>query len=1052
MTRRMRGGLTGVRPSGASTDGAVNCTPVGQVLVVHPGARPRPQAVVLAGAVAEDPEHTVVIVDLPPGAPLEFWHEAARRLRHRKGSLRLVLSGRSRDALVMTGQWLAERLGRPVVAPDGEPVLVQGGALFVPPDRGLGWVRFQRGREAVAESRHFPRPGWASPVVDRTWPTGPVAMAEPVPGGVWIRRVHDDPRQQRARRTLVSTLLGEHDELAVVLGYPGAPPLPLRDIAMFWASLPDSARSLVRFVGYGPVELPPGVPLGQALADLFEHNVIVYNGFPVVGGGARSVDPGGMFGWHPFAIQVGYQPRGGDGAVLPPTVLAHRAPLHGVREVAPAVYSFASDAVVEVVPCGLWLRPPDSPPESALVRSIPVDPAYPTVMFDTWPRAGERMHELVRLLVERLEPGVRASCRVLSAEAAVRSRGVLGTHATSSVDGELAVNSGSVPEIALPPRVVGTFELGPAVTLPGEHALPEPSLVDDSGQVVEVPAIEVEGAQWLSIDVADAADAASVAEQPGDDEPAARLAVPEPVDAARPVDEPVDDAPVAALGGDSLAGAAPAAGVLVDGPVAEERQLSSAPAASPFAGPDGAEAAGPVVPTEAPAAPEAVAVGDPVAAPVGTGAVPTPEIAPVDAPVAGPAPASVAASVAAAGEPTATPIAADSVGSGGPEPSGESSSARAISPAERAIVEASRPAPPPLAASLGLRLEAGEPELALLPVAELRIPAEPPMPAAPVASEVTGPEPASPAAEPGPAETARPADQPEQALDAPEQASDAPEQVVAAPPEVLVQPVPGAEACAVPPQRGLDRERDWLRRSVSDEFHAAAGAVSRVLSQIPGLRAGQMSEVVLADLVAARIYLASGCVRLEHAVRTATEGPHVPLARCAAAGLQRLPSYRGAAQLHLPATPAELDWFRGRRVVTEWAFLRATRQGGPVPDGEVEFRIWSMIGRRTALIDPADPDRVVFAPGSTFKVLRVEEEPRPVVLLRELSRSEIEADGRVNTARVPLDDVALGGLERAAREWSAADTTAMAIPPSALPGLCHRSAMGVAGGTERTSR
>jgi hypothetical protein len=165
----------------------------------------------------------------------------------------------------------------------------------------------------------------------------------------------------------------------------------------------------------------------------------------------------------------------------------------------------------------------------------------------------------------------------------------------------------------------------------------------------------------------------------------------------------------------------------------------------------------------------------------------------------------------------------------------------------------------------------------------------------------------------------------------------------------------------------------------------------------------------------------------------------VPLARCVSSGLRRLPSYRGASQLITAGGPSHVDTYGDRILVTEWAFLTATTAGRAIVPGEIEFRIWSMTARRTALIDPELPDQVVFVPGTSFKVLEVRDEPAPVVLLRELSSAEIGEDGKVNTTRSMFDDLALNGLEQAARAWekpdernSAPRATATA-PPGLLP-------------------
>ncbi|MER7161715.1 hypothetical protein ABT380_24805, partial [Streptomyces lydicus] len=244
-----------------------------------------------------------------------------------------------------------------------------------------------------------------------------------------------------------------------------------------------------------------------------------------------------------------------------------------------------------------------------------------------------------------------------------------------------------------------------------------------------------------------------------------------------------------------------------------------------------------------------------------------------------------------------------------------------------------------------------------------------------------------------------------------------------------VQPTPAPEACAVPPPGGIDRERDWLRGALRQQYDAAASSLARLLSQSPGLRgdARKPSEDTLTDLVAVRLYLSAEGSKIDAAVRGATVGPHVPVSRCVYEGLRRLPSHRGAGVLRTTVSDAQWQWYRRRRLVTEWGFCPALTSAPCELPGTVDFLIWSLTARRTALLEPAVADRVVFLPGTSFKVLGVREEERREVLLRELSPSEIAPDGTVDLASGPLDEAAVAGLERAAETWRGAN------PPEALP-------------------
>ncbi|MFJ6836856.1 hypothetical protein [Streptomyces sp. NPDC091209] len=286
---------------------------------------------------------------------------------------------------------------------------------------------------------------------------------------------------------------------------------------------------------------------------------------------------------------------------------------------------------------------------------------------------------------------------------------------------------------------------------------------------------------------------------------------------------------------------------------------------------------------------------------------------------------------------------------------------------------------------------------------------------------------------------------------------------------VLVQPVPAKAACAVPPQRGIARERDWVRRTYGAQYHATAGIVSRVLSQAPGLRGSSraMEGDALTDLVAVRLYLGGDSAAVDDAVRRATVGPHVPLARCVASGLRRLPSYRGAALLRSRVSHAERDWYRTGHTTTEWAFCTAQAAAHAGTEDGTDFLIWSMTARRTSLLDPGSPDRVIFAPGTAFKVLRAGSEADAPVLLREVLADERTQDGRADAPRLPLDEIALDGLDQALRvlDWAqeAAAAAAAAKPGTAPAGtplgappglitLASRSRTRVAGSTPAAAR
>lgn len=266
--------------------------------------------------------------------------------------------------------------------------------------------------------------------------------------------------------------------------------------------------------------------------------------------------------------------------------------------------------------------------------------------------------------------------------------------------------------------------------------------------------------------------------------------------------------------------------------------------------------------------------------------------------------------------------------------------------------------------------------------------------------------------------------------------------------EAQEQPTPAPEASALLSKRGIDDERAWLRKTLSQEFGIMANSIARVLSEHPGFQGAltRSSAEVLTDAVAVRLYLSEQGVEIDRALRTATVGPHVPFARCVVAGLSRLPSHRGATTFAMTPTAEQWELYRERRLFTEWGFTNSLVEPCSGQRGDVDVLVWSMTARRTKLLEPDDArtdGRVLFIPGTSFKVLDMTEaEPgiRGRILMRELASSEIDADGRVDSDRISLDELAMTSLRRCAERWAEAEPGKRIAPASAgrfqqLPGL-----------------
>ncbi|QFZ18583.1 hypothetical protein [Saccharothrix syringae] len=850
---------------------------IGNALVVHPRDQLTAEARNLALVVALDPHHDLVVVDLPTGSPFSAWESVADLMPRPRRGVRIVIGGRSRETTALAGQWLAERLNRPVIAPDGAVLPGVGGSLFVDAGRRSGWIRFQPGKPPRWEAKRFPKPVWESEALAEAVPTSATGIAEPVGGGIWIRPAVDDGRLRVHRARLQENLPCQPDVLTVVLGCPDAPPISFDDVARFWAGLPEPLRGRARLLRYGRLSGSDGGSPEQALADFMGQELVWYTGLPVgsvVDPDVYTIRPGGVPGWRSAVRELAYRPQPA-GANPPPRIVSHRPPVSGVSEVGPATYWYAPDAVVEVVPAGLWVRPPAEPAHAESVRATPLDAERHLMLFEAGTEAvAARMRGLAEDLVARLDPTTRWMSDLVAAGART----------------PVAVAGQALAEL--------------------EHERPRRAVEASTEAATEF--------------------------------------------VARPV--PVVD----------LVGAGEELDTGTRGQVGISQRLSpnTPPHGTPPHGtpPVPPVAVAPPVPRLAPPSAPPV-VDEPSAAPP---LVAEPPIAPPSAPPVATAPPST--------QPTAPPLVAEPPATAVPP---------AVAPP---VVEPALPAP-----------------------------AEPASEAPLAAASPTAPGDAAPDPRPTPV--------------------------------TAFQPVPAASAAAVLPKRGLEEERTWLRKTLNHQFASVANSVARVLSEHPSFQgtSGRSADL-LTDAVAVRLYLSAEGDGLDTALRGATAGPHVPFARCAVAGLSRLPSHRGIAVYSTSLSDEEWALYRDRRLVTEWGFLNALTAPCARQEGDVDVLLWSMTGRRTKLLEPEAgglADRVLFVPGTSFKVLGLTEPTagaRGRVLLRELAAGEIDANGRVDRNRVSLDELATTALRAGADKWASAERVAR-TPEGAtarfqtLPGL-----------------
>lgn len=454
---------------------------VGNALVLHGRESISQQAQSIALRVAKDPDHDVVILDMPERPSINTWEAVASALpRRRRSGIRLVVCGDSPEPASLIGQWLAERLGRPVVAPHGRLTRSAAGALFVHSGPGTGWIRFRPGKEPAWEGKRYPRPVWDHIAADDT-PTSSVAVAEPMPGGVWIHDTSEEPVIEPHRKWLSEMVPCHPDILLVLLGCPGTRALPVDDIYRFWRKLDAETRSRVRFVGYGPVDLPGRDPLGQALADALSTPVVCYAGVPI-GAPDRpqmfTVDESGSLCWQAFAEELSYTPRETPTAPpVTPRLLSHRAPMDLGEQIEPGVYQYAEDAVVEVLQSGLWVRPAEVPREADRIRAALADAERHTLVFDD---ANEhravRMRSVAEDVAGQLDPPTRARTELIPgsvvAESTARGRSSAGGSLRSTTP---APATTPVAPIAPPPAVAGSVGASGGVGWQEPAAAPRPA-------------------------------------------------------------------------------------------------------------------------------------------------------------------------------------------------------------------------------------------------------------------------------------------------------------------------------------------------------------------------------------------------------------------------------------------------------------------------------------------------------------------------------------------------------------------------------------------------
>lgn len=93
------------RRAGSSvSDIEVSAKPFGSALVVHRTGAITESALALAMELAHDPEHDLVVVDLPADLPISVWEKVVSLLPRRRRGVRLVVGRRFRETVALVGK------------------------------------------------------------------------------------------------------------------------------------------------------------------------------------------------------------------------------------------------------------------------------------------------------------------------------------------------------------------------------------------------------------------------------------------------------------------------------------------------------------------------------------------------------------------------------------------------------------------------------------------------------------------------------------------------------------------------------------------------------------------------------------------------------------------------------------------------------------------------------------------------------------------------------------------------------------------------------------
>ncbi len=418
------------------------------LLVGSAGSRRRMMSV--ARLIPREPGRLAVVMDK---AEPSFMLELAQRLRRwvprRWESIRLIAANAAASAsgVECAAKDLAELLGVEVVAPDGDLVVVPDGSLFVTaanapgesgggmlgasararldessgaqpdgtariaPGRAGAWLRFRPGRPPVRLGRRFPVPDWEADLGQFADPNMAGVVVEEIPCGLWLHRPARIGKDDFAFGVPVLA-----DSMILLVSRPGDPGLRAVEVRRLVEALPDTLCDRLTLVPYGDRPVADA-QLGAVASSAARRAVRSRNGLPLFvpgrGWQALAIGADGVPTWCPFAQEVAWRPHGGG------RVLSWTRPVDYLLPVGPGQLAIDERWLVEITESGLWVREQSRIDGAGLVRELPLEAGYCTVVVGA--RAENRVKPPWRAIVKllrRLPDDARARLRLVVPETA----------------------------------------------------------------------------------------------------------------------------------------------------------------------------------------------------------------------------------------------------------------------------------------------------------------------------------------------------------------------------------------------------------------------------------------------------------------------------------------------------------------------------------------------------------------------------------------------------------------------------------------------------------